>query len=353
MLDKLMQEAQLRALLIEAIPDLTDAEWSWLKGRRRVADCLEDIKRGASNAVNDLIEEVSGLPSRAGQPTDAPRMVEERGPARARERRAARSRMEALSALLAREAAQEPEVLAFRQKVLKGQLIDYTEVEQWIRKQGETDGPASSWLSDLVIPEGTRTDFDGPALTFDPPLVIERLDPRQGDTFGIKSETLAYGTPGKAWTQRVVVHSRGVLDHLRRLSGDLARRYGWQDAQGTIFVLTGKMPLIPTIRTTRSFRGPLSGTSRIVLDIDPTVTAQEVAEAYRQVRREMIRGRARPLSEKHAQLARFSAERPDGEPWAGRMAAWNDENPEWRYGHVSNFTRDVRRAERQLLQPRY
>jgi hypothetical protein len=348
-----MQEAQLRALLNQAIPNLTDAEWSWLKDRRRVADCLEDIERGASNAVNDLIEEVRGLPSRAGQPTDAPSMVEKRTPARARERRAARSRMEALSALLAREAAQEPEVLAFREDVLKGQLIDHAQIEQWITEQGEKDGTASSWLSELLIPEGTRTDFDGPAITFDPPLVIERLDPRQGDTFGVKSETLAYGAPGKAWTQRVLVHSGGVLDHLRHLGEDLERRYNWQPAQATVFVLTGKMPLIPTIRTTRSFRGPLSGTSRIVLDIDPTVTAQEVAEQYRQVRREMIRGRARPLSEKHSQLAFFSAGRPDGEPWVGRMAVWNDEHPEWRYEQVSNFTRDARRAERQLLQPRY
>src|SRR6266545_6552681 len=99
----MIRETQLRAVLQGAIPNLNEAEWRWLLDRRRVADCLEDLRRGAPNAVNDLIQEVRGLPSRAGQPVDAPCMVEKQPSTGVRDRRASRSRKEALSALLARE----------------------------------------------------------------------------------------------------------------------------------------------------------------------------------------------------------------------------------------------------------
>lgn len=348
-----MHETQIRADLERIFPDLTDGEWQWLMAKNYVADCLEDIALSVPDAINKLADEIRMLPSRSGDPANAPRMLEAaRAPVR--DRRAATSRTEALSVLIAQDAAQEPDVQAFRHDVLQDRLLELEDVEAWIKEQSEKQGPPSFWLSSpLAIPEGTRIHRDGAVLTFDPPLVIARLDRRQSQsTSPLKREMLEYGVPGKDWTLVVLVRSGGVLDSLRCLSEDCARSYGWQLAQATLFILTGKVPLVHAIWTETSLRSPLSATSRITLKVDPMVTPQEVADEYRRLRREMIPGRARPLSEKHAQLALFTAQRPDGEPWAARMGSWNDRNPQWHYGQVSNFTRDARRAQQQLLQPR-
>jgi hypothetical protein len=43
--------------------------------------------------------------------------------------------------------------------------------------------------------------------------------------------------------------------------------------------------------------------------------------------------------------------RPEEEPPAEQMAAWNKDFPKWRYTHLSNFHRDCRKAQQRLLAP--
>jgi hypothetical protein len=348
-----MHDNEIRALLTQVLPDLTEAEWAWLVKKRYVDDCREDLSRDVPDALNRLADEIRGLPGR-DSPPDAPSMVDPSPRPLERERRATRARVDALSVLLAKEAEQEPAVQAFRRLYLAEGFLPPEAVQSWIEAQSAADGPPSRWLAaPPPIPEGTRIDWDGIVMTLDPPLTLPRLDPRAGATAGTQRAYLTYGVPESAWERVVLVRNGGVLDQLRRLSEDLARQYDWQPPQATLFVLTGRVPLVPALRVRTGWHFPLTATVRITLAVHPSVTPQEVAEAYRKVRREMIPGRARPLTEKHARLAAFTARRPEGETWADRMAAWNREYPRWRYKQSSNFSRDALRAQRRLLQPSY
>jgi hypothetical protein len=135
------------------------------------------------------------------------------------------------------------------------------------------------------------------------------------------------------------------------LSEQLEEQYSWKQALATIFVLTGRIPLISLISSTQKWRSR-SLLNRIVLEVDPTVSPKEVAENYRNLRKEMMSVRPRKLSEKHMQLAIFNMKYTKGETWAMKMAEWNKEQRiEWRYKEVSNFALDCRQARTRLLGP--
>jgi len=50
---------------------------------------------------------------------------------------------------------------------------------------------------------------------------------------------LAYGVPEDPWQRLVKITVGGALDRLRHVSEYLAKRYGWENAQATLFILTG------------------------------------------------------------------------------------------------------------------
>ena len=349
-----MHNGDVRAELQRVIPDLTDAEWAWAEKKNYVADCIEDLENGVVDAISRLAQEVRMLPSRAGDLPTAPRMVGE-ALTRGRDKRASGSRMDALSVLLAQRAARETGVEGFRRDVLDSKLLEPGDVHPWIKELAAKDGAPSKWLSaPPAIPEGTHTKWEeGFVLTFSPPLAIRSLDPRKGENAGLSRRTLAFGVPGSQWEQVVLVRNGGILDRLRRLSEDLASRYQWQAAQATLFILTGSAPLLQTIRVDAPYRWPLTSMTRITLEVDPTVTPQEVADAYRRARKAVIPGKARPISDKHARLALFAAKQPDGASWAQQLATWNAVNPNWSYRHLGTFKRDARVAQERLLQPNY
>jgi hypothetical protein len=115
------------------------------------------------------------------------------------------------------------------------------------------------------------------------------------------------------------------------------------------------VPQIPPAWLMPDYRLPYQVTSRITLEIDPAVSPSEVAEFYRQARKEVITGRHRTLSEKHLQLAQFITSRPEDELWTERLTAWNDAYPQWSYDAalIKNFMRDCSRARERLLHPDY
>jgi hypothetical protein len=152
---------------------------------------------------------------------------------------------------------------------------------------------------------------------------------------------------GSGWVQHAA--SSSELEALRKkLSHGLASSYGWQPAQATVFLLTGSVPILPSLRT-RTIRRVASPASRIILEVDPTVTPREVEQHYTRARRRLMGGRRfRRISEKHLRLAVFADAHRDG-TWSDRMCAWNREFPDDRYANVRNFQRDAAGALRRLL----
>jgi len=137
---------------------------------------------------------------------------------------------------------------------------------------------------------------------------------------------------------------------------NLSARYSWTGAQATMFILTGLYPEVRGIRILEVI--PRQRDARITLMIDLRVPPREVADAYQRLRREMLSGRRRSLSDKHLRLAAFVAECPQSDSWEEKMRGWNEMYPEskfhgYSYTHRSNFIRDALKARKHLHQPEY
>lgn len=90
---------------------------------------------------------------------------------------------------------------------------------------------------------------------------------------------------------------------------------------------------------------------RIVLDIDPAATSDEVMAAYQRIRREQNLTRVRPLTPKHARLAAFTGAEHLHKTWSERLHLWNTSFPRWSYNQESNFRRDAGRAQTRIMYP--
>ena len=160
---------------------------------------------------------------------------------------------------------------------------------------------------------------------------------------------LEYASPD-GWVRNVPIVVGSTLDRLRRLGERLATEYKWSNAQATAFILADRIPLIGSLVITQKFHSrPLL--SRIVIEVDPTLSPREVLEAYRRKRIEILPFRRyRNLTNKHIQLALFNAKLSKGKTWAVKMAEWNkSQPPEWAYKDVGNFCHDSLEARRHLL----
>lgn len=261
-------------------------------------------------------------------------------------------RLKAIAARLGAEAAEDSLVRSFRDEVLKGRLIAPQEVASWIEAQAAAEGEPTPFLH-VPLPPGHEVRWGGQRWPGrerfwpDPPLTISQDRPATG----FEHEQLVYpledGTEG-----RIFVHHGGVLSRLRSEAYQVASAYGWREAQGVLFVLTGIVPEIP--RATASYTIWLAwpGFDRIKLDLDATLSAGYVARLWRQLRREFplrkrIR-RYRAISEKHVRLAEFYGHASG--PWRDRLRAWNEAYPDWAYSEVRNFARDCRHAWRRIFE---
>lgn len=255
-------------------------------------------------------------------------------------------RLQILSDLTARQAADEESVITFRQQHLSEGLLEREEVVEWISKQARVDGPPSHYLR-IPIPDGyvpVRSDgriFAEPQLT-----ISDTTSATQ-----IEMETLSYASPDDQWVRRIPVRHGGTLDRLRVVSNSLARRYSWQEAQATNFALTGISPSLSSCRggIRLSLNQPIS--SRITMEIDPTLTPPEVAQRYKNLRDPLIGARFRSMSEKHLRLAKFyGGHKPEGTTWTTLMTRWNHgEGRDWKYNRFETFARDCKQAWERLM----
>jgi hypothetical protein len=279
-------------------------------------------------------------------------------------------RQYALSAVYAAEAAADPWVLSFRERHLPDGLIEYDDVESWLKGIAEREGAPSLWMK-VPLPDGVSPKALRPkglrvgtlAGVTEPPLTICEETPASS---AVSTRFLAYGTPDNKWRRIIPTRAFGVLEELRELSERLVTAYNWDDTSATVFVLTGWIPIIPSVHYTLHFDWVRPTLSRITMVVDPALTPDDMKERYREVRNELIgSGRYRPQSLKMVKLARHCADRAsrghdwaslmDTEDWASLMAEWNQslttELATWRYAERDIFSHDCRAAVRTLLQP--
>ena len=272
-LDRPVSDAMMKYLT--ELGYIDDVKWD-LKDINDLADIVRSIKRAAGDSAGgiknpDMLS--SGNISKESIPT-------------------ARLRSQALSILLAKEAEKEPEVQAFRQEVLGGNLLDVHLVESWVRSQAESDGPETIWLRVPV-----RYDSEGRITTRSISgagnsswgLEMKKVVPgdvKPEEILGdVEVRYIEYSVPGGEWAKLQGTASGGVLERLWRISRfPLASNYPWTTAQATMFVLTGLYPEVSGIEAQSVMPKPVKAAPRISLVIDPTVTPDEVRDAYHRLR---------------------------------------------------------------------
>ena len=222
-----------------------------------------------------------------------------------------------VSVLLANEAGTDRMVQAFRKKRLHGRLLKPDEVHRWVAARAKR----------------------------------EKWQPGPGTN---EICYLKYGSPGERFEQLQPFAPDGTLEALWKVSSGLSKELPWTEAQSTLFVLTGRVPLVRLIRSKVTLARFAPVCSRITLEIDPAATPEQVRAAYITRREEIIEGRSRCLSTKHLALALFAG-RADLEeaPSEALMRQWNRRCPEFRYDHPGNFMRDCRAALQRTMRPNY
>lgn len=216
-------------------------------------------------------------------------------------------RHQVVSFLRAREAADDPRVVAFRANYMGNRLLSLDQLEEWVANQaGNENGSKQS-------------------------SILEYL-----------------GTHGQLLRQRTTVGGR--LEELRSLSLELVERWGWEPHQASTFVLTDLAPLSEPIRARIAGGWPNSATTRLVLEVDPAVGPRAVMKRYKAFRRQLVLGRVRNVEDKRLRLVVFVANRP-GESWEELMGVWNGVHPEWAYRTLAEFKRDAQLTRYRLLEP--
>ncbi len=317
--------------------DVDEDIWDYLVERGFVDEAL------LVESMNSLIEEYQRLRAmqrtgrrRSGSPQPSELPPDER--------------LNALSRWLARQAAERPDVRAFRDQDLDGKLLEPTQVSEWIESHVETDGTPTPSLT-VTVPEGHEVEFyDDGYVGTSPPLTISREMP----AFGVRGpEILVCALPGIYGGITKPVARGGTLDILRGTAASLSDRFEWNESLATLFVLTGLVPPIPRARIRYRFHPGLPTGERVLLDVDSSLSPKQVMDLYRRARTKLPfrQGqRYRSMETKAVALAEFFDTMQEGS-WKERMKTWNTEHsdPKWQYTEVRNFARDCKHAARRLF----
>jgi hypothetical protein len=165
--------------------------------------------------------------------------------------------------------------------------------------------------------------------------------------------------------QRIYAWSQTVLYTLGKLSKQLARDYMWHEAHAAFFVLTGDVPWVAPIevswrslgRTITTVDGqaawPLSLLRpRITIEVDAWMSVETVTQTYKAVQRHILQRDNCNLRARSRALVRFLVETTgDDRTPAQRLAAWNQQYPQWRYAEYGRLQAAFKRAEFQICFP--
>src|SRR5690348_6664762 len=282
--------------------DACNAAWDYLVGEGHVAA----VETGEQK-IGWLVEKAMRFLQFAGKSG----LLKERSVSMLDPRKTISERLHAASVLWAEQASREDAVAEFRRDILKGKLLDWDDLEKWLTARTKSDD----------APAGSKTRAAKESQT----------------------QALCYAIPSDRWERVLPITPNGVLDRLRAIVQQLTNHYRWQEAQATVFVLTGRVPSVPAAQAEIEREA-------VVLTVDPSLTPRQVADYYRRFRREFLGGnRIRALSVKHLQLAAFEIKNHE---WAKAMDAWNrSASKDDRYDNVGRFKRDCLQARKRVLNP--
>ena len=248
-------------------------------------------------------------------------------------------RMAATAEVLARRAARNAQVQAFRSRWLPHGLIDPIGVSPWIEAVYRHHTP-SSWPTDRGPWDATNS-----KLTF----------------FGwqFAHVNLEWIDHAAATTKIWCVPQRSPLADLANLGTKLADSWDWNRGYATNFVLTGETPPRPGVRGL-SFRTKRGFDDRygsydymwIRATIDLEVTPEELAGWWRGVREHLGVSGRRPIAAKGVELAKFALDRDDSTTIREDMDAWNAQvTDEWKFNDWRNYRTAAQRAINALNRP--
>jgi hypothetical protein len=147
-----------------------------------------------------------------------------------------------------------------------------------------------------------------------------------------------------------------ALGVLQALSVALAKSYLWAESEAVWFVLTGTVPEVPCL-TARSEGGWSRDHTheRIVLSIEPWVSAKTVMRVFRKVQVDWLRKENRQPKARSLDLLAFvSPRKAAGMHWRTILKEWNETHPKSdRYGPdgVRNLKRDFEAVYLLVLHP--
>lgn len=235
-------------------------------------------------------------------------------------------RANALAQIRAVEAARMPLVEAFRSECLQGRFLKPNQVQEWIEQREHEQGEPARYVKRWERANGDRVQL--------PNWRSYGLETRL--EFGDSSEGVFLLYPGGS----VQVSADSELGRLKFVAAALIHRYLWAEDEAVGFILSGTVPR-PFAGYTKIRHAPK--TPRITIEVDSRVRAEEVLKLYKWARASLST-QARSLSELHARLAVFAAQRNDGRAWNLVFAEWNEVHGDHSYSELSNFIRDSRKA---------
>ncbi|MBT9260207.1 MAG: hypothetical protein KM310_10750 [Clostridiales bacterium] len=249
-------------------------------------------------------------------------------------------RLLALCEVLALQAANRPDVQAFRRDVLGGQLIRWDDIPAWVEdRAAQESGPEFLLTVTVAV---TKEALPAPGAPPQEQLRAAQQAVATGQPVRYGTEVILLPYPKDGATEWAFIAYGGVLWRLKKIAQRLAKEYGWHEAEAVSFVLSGTVPILPRGRVKLSWR--MSG-PRITLEVDPRLSRTEVARIYSRWRGRVFQGADKPIERKAARLAVFAEEyRDSGLSWRELMAIWNQKYPDWQYHTPAHFARNCQLA---------
>lgn len=187
---------------------------------------------------------------------------------------------------------------------------------------------------------------------------------RRAEVFGTVAVTLAEQRPDVQRFRRRYWRGSPDADRRRhdRLASRLARAYGWDKHAASLFLLTGQEPEHRPLKVSVVFgesEHEPNTSARVVVEADAWTEVEEVANAYRAARRQLLGGdrKKRKMDERSLEVVRFVTRQRKKQgslpPWPELQSRWNRDYPQWRYDDRNALARAYKRAYERLVRPEY
>lgn len=247
-----------------------------------------------------------------------------------------RSVDEAISQLVAGRAKKDPALEEFRKRSLRGKLLSLESVESWIKRRARKEGTPTFYAEG--VPLCRDFSFYGRPRSW----VVQRMSNYKILCYGaLVSNELQFRT--------LPTTKGGILEGLQEISERHAWMFYWGSAEATLFVLTDYVPQVQGVRVLNA-----QLRRRLILEVDPTVTPNELKERYAGIRKEILESYwPKAISEKHLNLALDSLDENLGATWSERRKHWNERtkklHSDWTpYKTDEHFRKDVKEAKKRL-----